>query len=198
MHYRIKCLDSYTKGVFFEKLCYYYFTLGYYSEKVKSYHTQDGGFPIKIRVKFNLPKQDIGVDGIAELETGEWISIQAKFRADINSATPYSEISTFLGTTFSMTTNCKGISRGVLFTSSRIVNKKLLINNNISYIKWNDLCRLPEKFFTDITVLETQKLQECAPPLLPPDPILIENTTERNAIQKKMINDLEKFRYSPH
>jgi len=59
-----------------------------------------GELPRSVRLHLNLPFVDEGIDLIAEGINGEYTSIQAKYRADINTSLTVSMLATFFNLSF--------------------------------------------------------------------------------------------------
>ena len=115
------------KGDLFERLTQVYLqTHPTYSSKLKHvYLLNDKTIPERLRAKLNLPKNDEGIDLICETFSGEYWSVQCKYKSDQSSALTYRELSTFNSLSFNV---CKGISLGlVVHTSTKPVKKSRLM-----------------------------------------------------------------------
>lgn len=145
-------LESGLKGSHFEKFCCYYMRI-MYDEPVKNYYSQKH-IPAKVLTSLGLPKTDFGIDGLLELQSGEWVTVQVKFKSNILQPTPWADLSTWLASTYRLAP--KGISRSILFTNANVIHKELRNVPSVRVIKDIHLNRLEPWFFQMILVTEEQ------------------------------------------
>ena len=129
------------KGYLFERLTQVYLqTHPTYSSKLKHvYLLSDKKISERLRTTLNLPENDEGIDLICETVSGEYWSVQCKYKSDQTSALTYKELSTFNSLSFNV---CKGITLGlVVHTSTKPVKKSHLMPNvrEIGLEKWLDI-----------------------------------------------------------
>jgi superfamily II DNA or RNA helicase len=140
------------KGDYFERLTQVYLqTHPTYSSKLKHvYLLNDKTIPERLRDKLNLPENDEGIDLICETNSGEYWSVQCKYKSDQSSALTYKELSTFNSLSFN---SCKGISLGlVVHTSTKPVKKSHLMPKvkEIGLEKWLDISEADWKRITKV------------------------------------------------
>ena len=140
------------KGDLFERLTQVYLqTHPTYSSKLKHvYLLNDKTIPERLRDKLNLPENDEGIDLICETNSGEFWSVQCKYKSDQSSALTYKELSTFNSLSFN---SCKGISLGlVVHTSTKPVKKSHLMPKvkEIGLEKWLDISEADWKRITKV------------------------------------------------
>ena len=75
----------------------------------------DYDVPADLRRRLNLPSRDQGIDLIARTHTGEFWSIQAKYRTDTASSLTHRELSTFTSLSFTI---CREISFALVCTTT--------------------------------------------------------------------------------
>ena len=129
------------KGDLFERLTQVYLqTQPTYRSKLKNvYLLSDKTIPERLRTKLNLPDNDEGIDLVCETYSGEYWSVQCKYKSDQSTALTYKELSTFNSLSFNA---CKGISLGlVAHTSTKPVKKSHLMPmvNEIGLEKWLEI-----------------------------------------------------------
>ncbi|MDA8872824.1 DEAD/DEAH box helicase family protein [Alphaproteobacteria bacterium] len=129
------------KGDLFERLTQVYLqTQPTYRSKLKNvYLLSDKTIPEQLRTKLNLPDNDEGIDLVCETYSGEYWSVQCKYKSDQSAALMYKELSTFNSLSFNA---CKGISLGlVAHTSTKPVKKSHLMPmvNEIGLEKWLEI-----------------------------------------------------------
>ena len=142
-------------GDLFELFSEYYFLFAY-EQPVKNYYPV-GKIPYHILRRFDLPTTDIGADALIEFQSGEWVTVQAKFRSNIHKATDYKELSTWLATTFKLAP--KGVLRGILITNAEVITDKLKYSTNIIRVTGRRFRELDTDFFKLILEAEDQKKQ---------------------------------------
>jgi predicted helicase len=122
---------SVLKGDYFERFCQIYLLITpEYQLKLDNVWRNEE-IPSKIKKKLNLPRDDEGVDLLVQTTSGEFWSIQCKYRSDQDKALTYKELSTFTTLSFN---SAKNISHGiVMHTSYKPIRKRKLLKN-ISYI----------------------------------------------------------------
>lgn len=89
--------------------------------------------PEHIRLKLNLPKQDEGIDLIAETKIGTYWAIQSKFRSNSDESLTLSGkggLATFSSLAFNY---CKNISHGLILTTVSKPPKKIELLKNIGF-----------------------------------------------------------------
>lgn len=189
--YRQVCiLNNDLKGKYFEQFAEHYFCL-------QSVYPVKNYYPIKtiprpILQRFALPNEDIGVDAMMELETGEWLTVQVKFKTSVTQATSYKELSTWLATTFISAP--RDIRRGVLFTNAEVVTDRLKYATNIIRITGSELKhQADEDFFRKIVQRETERLQ----PKKPSPPPSVQDSALREVKRQNNLNNLDRFKFSP-
>ena len=117
------------KGDLFERLTQVYLqTTPSYASKLKNvYLLNDKTIPERLRAKLNLPENDEGIDLICETHSGEYWSVQCKYKSNQSAALTYGELSTFNSLSFNA---CNNISLGlVVHTSTKPVKKSHLMPN---------------------------------------------------------------------
>ena len=129
------------KGDLFERLTQVYLqTQPTYRSKLKNvYLLSDKTIPERLRTKLNLPDNDEGIDLVCETYSGEYWSVQCKYKSDQSAALTYKELSTFNSLSFNA---CTGISLGlVAHTSTKPVKKSHLMPmvNEIGLEKWLEI-----------------------------------------------------------
>jgi superfamily II DNA or RNA helicase len=129
------------KGDLFERLTHVYLqTQPTYRSKLKNvYLLSDKTIPERLRTKLNLPDNDEGIDLVCETYSGEYWSVQCKYKSDQSAALTYKELSTFNSLSFNA---CTGISLGlVAHTSTKPVKKSHLMPmvNEIGLEKWLEI-----------------------------------------------------------
>ena len=96
--------------------------------------------------KLNLPKGDIGIDIIVETNDLKYIAIQVKFRSNRYEAVNYSELATFISTTFGIANN---IHLAYYFSNTYPVNRHVA-KAKIIPVLGQFFDDLPENFFIDV------------------------------------------------
>lgn len=129
------------KGDLFERLTQVYLqTAPTYGAKLENvYLLSDKAMPERLRNKLNLPDNDEGIDLICETRSGEYWSVQCKYKSDQSSALTHKELSTFTSLSFN---TCKGISLGlVVHTATKPVRKSQLMPNvtEVGLEKWLEI-----------------------------------------------------------
>lgn len=140
------------KGDLFERLTQVYLqTQPTYRSKLKNvYLLSDKTIPERLRTKLNLPDNDEGIDLVCETYSGEYWSVQCKYKSDQSAALTYKELSTFNSLSFNA---CKGISLGlVAHTSTKPVKKSHLMPmvNEIGLEKWLEISDADWKQITSV------------------------------------------------
>jgi len=134
---KIKKKSANYKGYAFELLTKYIFLYHpQYRNQIEFAYLYDE-VPQKIIKKYNLPTKDKGIDLIAVTKDNEYYAIQCKYKSTRNSATSWSELSTFCG----MLNNVKGcFEKGILVTNSYNLNvetKRAITNGKLICIDGN-------------------------------------------------------------
>ncbi len=128
------------KGDVFERLTQLYLlTTPEYQSILSDVWLARHELPNEVRRRLNLPPNDEGIDLIAKTRSGEYWSIQSKFRSDQTKPLTYKELSTFSHLSF---VACKGISLAVVVhTASKPVRKHLLLKDTteIGLDRWLEL-----------------------------------------------------------
>ena len=142
-----KSYNNTFKGHVFERLTQIYLQIIPEYKSILKHVWLGKDAPSNILKKLNLPKDDMGIDLIAETKKGEYWSIQSKFRANQNNALTYKELSTFNSLSFVTASN---ISLAIVsHTSSKPIRNKQLLKNvtEIGIQRWLDLS---DKDWSDI------------------------------------------------
>ena len=140
------------KGDLFERLTQVYLqTSPTYESKLNNvYLLSDKTMPERLRNKLNLPDNDEGIDLICETRSGEYWSVQCKYKSDQSSALTHKELSTFTSLSFN---TCKGISLGlVVHTATKPVKKSHLMPNvtEVGLEKWLEISNADWKRITKV------------------------------------------------
>lgn len=129
-----------------------------YRSKLKNvYLLSDKTIPERLRTKLNLPDNDEGIDLVCETYSGEYWSVQCKYKSDQSAALTYKELSTFNSLSFNA---CTGISLGlVAHTSTKPVKKSHLMPmvNEIGLEKWLEISDADWKQITSVCRSNTLK-----------------------------------------
>ena len=115
------------KGSVFERLTQLYLlTAPEYQSKLRHvWWLGRGEIPQSLRSRLRLPKDDEGIDLIAETFEGHFWSIQCKFRSNTHQPLTAKELSTFTSLSF---VNCQNISLAVVVhTCAKPVKKRKLL-----------------------------------------------------------------------
>ena len=122
-----------------------------YESKLKNvYLLSDKTTPERLRNKLNLPDNDEGIDLICETRSGDYWSVQCKYKSDQSSALTHTELSTFTSLSFN---TCKGISLGlVVHTATKPVRKSDLMPNvtEVGLEKWLEISDADWKRITKV------------------------------------------------
>ena len=140
------------KGDLFERLTQVYLqTSPTYESKLKNvYLLSEKTMPERLRNKLNLPDNDEGIDLICETRSGDYWSVQCKYKSDQSSALTHKELSTFTSLSFN---TCKGISLGlVVHTATKPVRKSDLMPNvtEVGLEKWLEISDADWKRITKV------------------------------------------------
>ncbi|MDB4852205.1 DEAD/DEAH box helicase family protein, partial [Alphaproteobacteria bacterium] len=140
------------KGDLFERLTQVYLQTAptYQATLKKVYLLSDKTMPERLRVKLNLPDNDEGIDLICETRSGDYWSVQCKYKSDQSSALTHKELSTFTSLSFN---TCKGISLGlVVHTATKPVRKSDLMPNvtEVGLEKWLEISDADWKRITKV------------------------------------------------
>ena len=140
------------KGDLFERLTQVYLqTSPTYESKLKNvYLLSDKTIPERLRNKLNLPDNDEGIDLICETRSGDYWSVQCKYKSDQSGALTHKELSTFTSLSFN---TCKGISLGlVVHTATKPVRKSDLMPNvtEVGLEKWLEISDADWKRITKV------------------------------------------------
>jgi superfamily II DNA or RNA helicase len=122
-----KSLNDKFKGDVFERLTQaYLLTSPQYKSVLKNVWMSHEA-PSRILDKLNLPREDFGIDIIAQTKDNKFWSIQCKYRSNQEKALTYKELSTFTALSFA---TAKNVSLAVVAhsTSKPVRNRKLLEN----------------------------------------------------------------------
>lgn len=126
----LSLFDSKGKGDAFEKLvkCYLQIT-PQYKTKLKNIWLFNE-IPGKIADLLNLPSSDQGIDLVAETYSGEYWTIQCKYRENESQSLTWREISTFSGLTFG---HCRNIAYGLVCSTTERVTSLLKGHDNLGF-----------------------------------------------------------------
>lgn len=183
-------LNNNLKGKYFERFCYYYFTFEYRIPVECFYLIHDA--PASVLRAFDIPREDNGVDGLLKLQTGEWLTVQVKFKQDLTKATPYGDIQKWIGEANRF--RSKGVTRNILFTNAMEISKKMRGQYGIIIIKHRDLMLIKPDFFT--LVIESEKQREHPRKYFPPPkPLTYTEAENQELLKQQRIANLENFRY---
>ena len=104
----------------------------------------DYDVPADLRTRLNLPPRDKGIDLIARTHSGEFWSIQAKYRADTATSLTFGELSTFTSLSFTI---CREISFALVCTTTSRIPGILQGLANIGDLTAEKWATLPPEFF---------------------------------------------------
>ena len=141
---RFAGLGKKEKGDLFEELVKAYLQLDpEYATKLKSVWLLRE-VPEGVRKKLKLPGEDQGIDLIAETKAGDFWAVQCKYREESDQSLTWREVSTFAGLAFGV---CKGISFGLLCSTTERVTHVLKKQDNIGFCALDVWQGLDEDFF---------------------------------------------------
>lgn len=122
-----KSLNDKFKGDVFERLTQAYLLTSPQYKSVLKNVWMSHEVPSGILNKLNLPREDFGIDIIAQTKDNKFWSIQCKYRSNQEKALRYKELSTFTALSFA---TAKNISLAVVAhsTSKPVRNRRLLEN----------------------------------------------------------------------
>ncbi|MDC0902503.1 DEAD/DEAH box helicase family protein [Gammaproteobacteria bacterium] len=122
-----KSLNDKFKGDVFERLTQAYLLTSPQYKSVLKNVWMSHEVPSRILDKLNLPREDFGIDIIAQTKDNKFWSIQCKYRSNQEKALTYKELSTFAALSF---VTAKNVSLAVVAhsTSKPVRNRKLLKN----------------------------------------------------------------------
>ncbi len=121
----------------------------------------DYDVPADVRSRLNLPPRDTGIDMIARTHSGEFWSIQAKYRSDVASSLTFGELSTFTSLSFTI---CREISFALVCTTTSRIPGILQGLGNIGDITSETWTTLPPEFFVSLTA----QAADSTPPVINP------------------------------
>ena len=131
-----------TKGHIFERFAkIYLLTEPTHSIRIRRlWHCWE--IPEDIKQKIDHPESDEGIDLLAELNDGSYMSVQAKLRSNTNDTLTWDELSTFTALSF---VTCSKIRYGLVITTcEQPLKKRNLVRDKIGFELLSDLEELDQ------------------------------------------------------
>ena len=138
-------LNCNEKGYLFERITYFMFKLSPLLNNYDELWMYDD-IPKKIKTLLKLPPKDKGIDLLMK-KNNEYVPIQCKFRQNYNTILNWTELSTFYGLSFGMTSHMKN---GYLVTNTYDLCDEVINSEKVKPIYGNFFDILPENFFTNM------------------------------------------------
>jgi superfamily II DNA or RNA helicase len=142
--------------------------------------------PSRVRGRLNLPRQDEGIDLIAETVDRDYWAIQCKFKSDSNTSVTRTELSTFSQLAFA---HCKKISFGLVFHTSEQPIRKLGLLGGIGARGRDFFDQLSDEDWTNIVAERSRPLQPRKPRKHQQDAVRAarRHYSEKGAVRGKLI-----------
>lgn len=140
-------VDEKTKGDVFELLTKYIFILHPYYKQFTQKIWLFNELSEDMKIKFNIPTKDEGIDIVLLSNDNNYYAIQCKFRMNKYTKIQWGELGTFVGLTFGIS---KSFLKGFFVTNTFYINKNIISSDKIISVYGSFFEELEPNFYNEM------------------------------------------------